>query len=301
MCELENTKVVIFETFPKFCKSFHRLPFMKIRNQDVTETKHTIDMQNYFLRHERDYTVKRGKEIKEALENNKSLIFTIEILDVERIAFFVYSVVNYFYRKAYLRAYKNYSKTERIICVLEEAQNIFDSSTISKTIFNRLRKIFSEARNLNLHFVMCSQRLQDLNTKIRGRTRLILGGVSIDDYELKIRKLLRHSKYRKEILEFDRGVFLDVTNDKKFTFPLFKPTGQPYEIMKAKTPKPKIQPPMKQGLLSRLTDCFISKEDKIIREIQDYNSNLATDLEREEQAEDEEDLSFFLYEEEWNS
>jgi hypothetical protein len=87
-----------------------------------------------------------------------------------------------------------------------------------------------------------------------------------------------------------------------------KANGKPYQINKrlkktwiAQLKPPKPQPQKKQGLFSRLTDCFISKEDKIIREIQNYNNNLATDLEREEQAEDEEELSFFLEEEEWNS
>lgn len=227
---LEDTKLIIFEDFPKWCLEFDSMPYMVIHDNDVVETSHTVDMEDYFLRHERDYSVKRGLEIQQALEENKHLIFTSEISDIERQAFFIYSVVEYFYRKAYLRAFKDYSKKERIVFIIEESQNVFDSSTISKKIFNRLRKIFSVARNLDLHFVLCSQRLQDLNTKIRGRTRLLIGQVSIDDYELKVRSLLRHSKHRTDILTLPKGKFLNVASDSIVSFPKFEQVGKPYEI-----------------------------------------------------------------------
>ena len=228
--KLPNTRLIIFEDFPKFAKEFDNIPYMRIKDRDVTETKHEIDFEDFFLRHSRDYTVKRGAEIRANLEQNKDLIFTMEISDIERTCYFVYSVVNYFYRKAYLRAYKNYQKHERIVFLIEEAQNVFDSSIVSKKLFNRLRKIFSVARNLGLHFILASQRLQDLNTKIRGRTRLLLGNVSLDDYELKINRLLKHSAYRKEILDFERGKFLYTANDKTIKFSKFAPTGEPHEI-----------------------------------------------------------------------
>ncbi len=240
--KIPDTRVIIFETFPKFCLEFEAIPFIKIHDTDVTETGHTVDIESYFLRHERDYTVKRGHEIREALGKNRDLIFTLEITDIERIAFFVYSIVQYFYRRAYLRLYKGYEKREKVVFVIEESQNVFDSSTISKKLFNRLRKIFSEARNLDLHFIMCSQRLQDLNTKIRGRTRLMLGNVSLDDYELKVRRLLRNSKHKTDILNFERGTFLYSATDKIIKFPLFETTEKPYELNYKAEPKQKIEP-----------------------------------------------------------
>lgn len=241
--KLENTKVIIFEDFPKFALEFDRVPYFMVHDDDVQESSHVVDMEDYFLRHERDYQVNRGSEIEEFLEKNKDVIFTMEISDIERSAFFIYSVVQYYYRKAYLRKFKGYQKKERIIFLIEESQNVFDSSTISKKIFNRLRKIFSVARNLDLHFVLASQRLQDLNTKIRGRTRLLLGQVSIDDWELKIRRLLRNSKYKTEILEFERGLFLYTANDSLVKFPKFEPNGKPYRWIPTPKPEQKQQEP----------------------------------------------------------
>jgi hypothetical protein len=250
---LENTKVIIFEDFPKFALEFDRVPYFVVHDTDVEESSHVVDCEDYFLRHERDYCVNRGSEIEEFLEKNKDCIFTMEISDIERSAFFIYSVVQYYYRKAYLRKFKGYAKTERIVFVIEESQNVFDSSTISKKIFNRLRKIFSVARNLDLHFVLASQRLQDLNTKIRGRTRLLLGQVSIDDWELKIRRLLRNSKYKTEILEFERGLFLYTANDSLVKFPKFEANGKPYRWIA--TPKAEPQK-KKRNLLKTICEIF---------------------------------------------
>jgi len=239
---IPNTRVFIFEDFPKFCHEFEALAYFVVKDSDVVESEHTIDIEDFFLRHERSYTIKRGSEIKEFLKENKHGIFTMEIRDIERSAFFIYSIVNHFYRKQYLKAKKYGTKSlkTRIVFIIEESQNVFDSSTISKKLFNRMRKVFSVARNLGIHFIMCSQRLQDLNTKIRSRTRLLIGRVSLDDFELKFSRLLRHSKYRKEVLHLPKGVFLYPSQDMLISFPRFKQDSKPYE-WQAK-PKPKPQP-----------------------------------------------------------
>jgi hypothetical protein len=250
--QVPDTRVIVFEDFPKFALEFDCMPYFVVHDSDVVESVHAIDMGGYFLKHEQDYTVKRGAEIQEFLDSNKDLIFTSEISDIERMAFFIYSVVDYFYRRAYLRKFKGYSKMERIVFVIEESQNVFDSSIISKKIFNRLRKIFSVARNLDLHFVLATQRLQDLNTKIRGRTRLLLGRVSLDDYELKVNRLLRHSKFRADILEFERGEFLNCADDKTIKFPRFKAIGKPYEWNMSRNEQPKSERSMWQSVKNAL-------------------------------------------------
>ena len=240
---MPSTKVFIFEDFPKFCHEFEALAYFVVKDSDVVESEHTIDLEDYFLRHERSYTIKRGGEIKEFLKQNKHGIFTMEIRDIERSAFFIYSIVNHFYRKQYLKAKKYGTKSirTRTIFIIEESQNIFDSSTISKKLFNRMRKIFSVARNLGIHFIMCSQRLQDLNTKIRSRTRLLVGKVSLDDFELKFSRLLRHSKYRKNVLSLPKGVWLYPSQDMLISFPRFKQDSKPYEWQA----KPQVKQPKK--------------------------------------------------------
>lgn len=223
-----DTRVIIFEDFPKWCLEFDSIPYLEICDRDIVESKTLTDKKDIFLYHAKDYTVKRYEDITGILEDSKDCIFTMDIDDIERCAFFIYSIVQYFHRKAYKRKFFSTIKHEKIVFIVEEAQNIFDSSTISKKIFNRMKKIFSTARNMDIHFIMCSQRLQDLNTKIRGRMRLLIGQVSMDDYELKIHRLMRHSKYRAEVLTFDRGTFVYTPTDTVIKFPLFKAEGKPY-------------------------------------------------------------------------
>jgi len=286
--KLEKTRVIIFEDFPKWCLEFDNIAYMIIHDSDVVETSHTIDVEQYFLRHERDYSVLKGSEIKQALTENKDLIFVSEIQDIERQTFFIYSIIQHFYRKQYLRAYKGYKKHERVIFIIEESQNVFDSTTVSKKLFNRLRKIFSVARNLDLHFVLASQRLQDLNTKIRGRTRLMLGNVSIDDYELKIRRLLRHSNYRKEILKFERGLFLYVAKDHKIKFPRFTQNGKPYEYFPI-IEKPQPKPQKKKGIFQRFKD-VLNKPLIVNKQYYDVYGNTEEDEDDAFTEEENEDL-----------
>jgi len=208
-----NNKVIIMEDFPNWCLHFDKIPYIIVRDETVEETKGNYGQKEYIVNGEEKFI--------ELVENNKDILFTMEISDIERSAYFIYSIVKHFYRKQYIRKYRNFNTKQRIIFIIEESQNVFDSSVINKRVFNRLRKIFAVTRNLNIHFILATQRIQDLNTKIRGRCRLLIGQVSIDDYELKIRRLLRHSKYNKQILTLDRGKFLYPALDNIIEFPLF--------------------------------------------------------------------------------
>ena len=296
---MDNTRVIIFETFPKWIHEFDTIPYMVIHDNDVVQTEYTIDMQDFFLKHQTDYSVLKGNEIKEALKSNKDLTFLMEIDDTERISFFIYSIVKYFYRRNYLTAYKyGLDKIkENVVFVCEESQNLFDASIISKKVFNKLRKMYSETRNLKLHFLMASQRLVDLNTKIRGRTKLMIGKVNIDDFDLKVRRILRYSKHRKEILNLARGSFLYPELDVIVKFPLFKQHGKPYQF-KPIIQKPQIteQPQQKEGLIHRIKNWFDWSGN-----VQDTESNIYDDTEKDSDADIEDDalIGEDLFGDEW--
>ena len=259
-----QNKIIIFETFPKWMHSFDTIPYLYIRDQDVRQTFSAIELNedDYFVRTSKDYSILRGTEINEALDISKDLLFTMEIEDTDRISFFISSVIYRFYRKHYLTAYKYGLDAikQNVIFVCEESQiknlkvfvvNLFDSTIISKKLFNKLRKMYSESRNLKLHFVMCSQRLQDLNTKIRGRTQLMIGRVNLDDYDLKINRILRNSRYRKEVLGFKVGEFVYAPTDTKIQFNKFRQDGKPFPIEKLFT-KPNLEIESKPSLLTRI-------------------------------------------------
>lgn len=216
-----RNRVVIFETFPLWLHEFDTMPYVYIKDGDVIQN----DKKFKSLRH---------GEIKRLLNTHKDLLFCLAIEDTDRLSFFISQVIYHFYRQRYLTAYKYGLEAikENLIFVCEESQNLFDSTILNKILFRRLRKIYSESRNFKIHYVMASQRLQDLNTKIRARTRLLVGRVSLDDYELKISRLLRHSQYRREVLEFEVGQFLYPAADSLIRFDKFQQNGKPYEVSK---------------------------------------------------------------------
>lgn len=237
--KIPHTRVIIFEDFPKWIKEFDSIPYFVIEDTDIRESKHAIDLSDIWLRHERDYTILRGYEIKQTLKHNKDIIFLMDIEDIDREAFFLYSIFNHFYRKAYLRAYKGIQKKERVVFLWEESQNIANSNVLNRKVFLRFKKKFNVCRNLGLHNLLATQRFQSVSTEIRGRCQQLIGRVNTDDYELKVRRLLRHSKHRKEVTKLSKGDFIFVSTDTIIKFPYpFKQNGKPYEFK----PKPKPQP-----------------------------------------------------------
>jgi hypothetical protein len=214
-----KNKVIIFETFPKWIHEFDTIPYVYIEDGDVIESDNSF--KNL-----------RNREVKRLLNIHKDLIFCLAIEDIERLSFFMSSVIYDVYRKRYLTSYKYGLEAikENLIVIVEESQNLFDSTVLNKTVFRRLRKIYTESRNFKIHYVMASQRLQDLNTKIRARARLLVGRVSLDDYELKISRLLRNSSYRKEVLNFRIGKFVYPALDSLICFDKFQQHGKPYEV-----------------------------------------------------------------------
>lgn len=227
----QNTRVVIVETFPKWCNEFDKIPFVFVNDNDVvtTDTFLELNEEDYFVRTSRDYVIRRGREFSEALSET-DILFTLALEDTDRISFFIASLVYSFYRKHYLTAYKYGLDAidQHVVFICEESQNLFDASIISKRTFNKLRKMFSECRNLKIHFVLATQRLVDINTKIRGRTRLMVGRVNVDDYDLKIRRLLRYKKHNEAILSLPIGQFLYVAQDRLIQFNKFEQIGKPY-------------------------------------------------------------------------
>ena len=108
---------------------------------------------------------------------------------------------------------------------------------------------------------MASQRLQDLNTKIRSRTRLLIGRVSLDDYELKFARLLRNSIYRKTVLSLPKGVWLYPSLETLISFPMFNQDSKPYE-WKPKCGEPLPMQPYKrkrEPLLKRIRRSKIAR------------------------------------------
>jgi hypothetical protein len=258
----QKNRVIILETFPKWIHEFDTIPYYVISDEDVQTSENTpyLDEGYSYIQWSRDYTLRNAQALEHALKTQKDLIILIECEDMERISWTMSHIIYHFYRKQYLRAKANnlHSVGEHIYFLVEESHNLLDSTVIAKKIFNKLRKIQNEFRNLNMHLVCIALRLQDMSPKIRSKMAILLGKISLDDYQLKIRALLRNSAFKNEICTLAKGRFVFPTTDETLDVQPFEPKGKPYEYIEPQRPKPQKKP----SLFARLVMALVKPEPK---------------------------------------
>ena len=263
-----HNHVIIFETFPKWMHEFDKILYMTIAETDIQEKENLpyLEQDKSVIQWSKDFEIVNGATVNEFLKTNKDCLFLIEALDMEKISAFMTYVIYQIYRKQYLRAKAGRLETvnENYYFLCEESHNLLDSTVIAKKTFNKLRKIQNEFRNLKMHLICVALRLQDLSPKIRSKMSILLSRVSLDDYQLKVRMLLRNSEFRDIITELPKGTFIFPELNLKLTTEPFKQEGTPYLWHKAEQPQPQ-QP---QGLLERLQNWQHKRHNKAVNTYQ---------------------------------
>jgi hypothetical protein len=221
IAERRNARLIVFETFPKWSQETP-YAFLEIPQDWIIETSQTVNLDKTWIQHENAFSVLHGDTITEFLKDNKDATFLISHEDIEAIAFFEYSVIYRFYRHRYDLMRKGYSLKEDVYFIIEEAQNSLDGHILSSKLFRRYRKLFSEMRNMRLHAILISQRLQDLSTYFRCRTSLGIGKVNLDDFDLKLRRMLRPIGKDREVLDMPKGSFYFTAINDIIAFPEWK-------------------------------------------------------------------------------
>lgn len=251
--EREDTRIIIFDTLPNWQHKFDSIPFFVVTKDMVKRksTKYDLTKENYIITEKDYYLSKQPFQILE--QNHKALLFSIEIQDPTEIGIFISEIISYIYNKQRIKAkYRGIDNLKTwYLFIIEEVENVFDSSSMEKRAFNRIRKQYSEMANLKMACVSSSQRLQEVSTKFRGKMNYLIGRVSVEDYDLKLRRLLRHSKHREEVLNLPLGCFLNPKTNEFIQFPDFQQKGKPYEIKIETTEKPQ---PQKKSFFKRLLE-----------------------------------------------
>ena len=258
--------VIIFETFPKWIHEFDACPYMVIADSDVQLSEETAYLENdkSYIQWSKDFQIVNADAILEFLKTNKDVVFLIECEDMEKISAFMTFIIYTIYRKQYLRAKAGNLETvnENFWFLVEEAHNLLDSTVIAKKTFNKLRKCQNEFRNLKMHMICVALRLQDLSPKIRSKMSILLSRVSLDDYQLKVRNLLRNSEYRDIITELPKGMFVFPELDLELVTEPFQQQGTPSEW------KPQIiEQPKPKGLIAKLKAHFENQNQKFLDQI----------------------------------
>ena len=248
--EDKQNRLIVFETFPKWIKEFDKIPFMVIKDSDVQEKENLpfLEENKSYIQWSKDFTISNAEDINEFLKTNKDCLFLIECEDMEKISAFMTFVIYQIYRKQYLRAKAGSLEAVNanywFLC--EEAYNLLDSTVLAKTTFSKLRKMQGEFRNLKMHLICVTLRLQSLSPKIRSTMSILCSRVSLDDYQLKVRNLLRNSEFRDIITELPKGEFIFPELDAKLKTEPFNQIGKPYEWKPKQTELIKQKP--KEGL-----------------------------------------------------
>ena len=288
--------IIIFETFPKWIHEFDSIPYMVIPDTAIQpkENKPILEEDKTYIQWSKDYTIVNAEECLKALKENKDLIFLIECEDMEKISAFMTFAIYQIYRKQYQRAKAGCLERihESFWFLCEEAHNLLDSSTVQKKTFQKLRKIQNEFRNLNMHLICVALRLQDLSPKIRTKMSILCSRVSLDDYQLKVRNLLRNSKYRDEITQLEKGSFVFPELDLKLIVQPFKQEGTPTEIKPTVTVQPK-----KLNIIGKIFN-VIFPEPNPTQKRQNQEQETPNNNESEEDNEDSQGDGLMLFDDE---
>ncbi len=297
----KKARVIVFDGSETWLYGFDKIPVFTVKERDVVLAK-DLEKTDQIER----YKIKKWQLVKLALQTHKDVLFRLKSRKPSKRGFFIRQVVNYLdaLQRLERETTVDHEAKQNIAYFIEEAQDAFSSRSTTRLEAEEFLTVFNEARNQKEAFFTASQRLTDFSKTIRTKQTYVIGRIPEEDKSPAIRRLQKKYDVDYSKTEPRRWNF----EGKTFESPIWKQNGKPYQINKQLKKKwivqlkpPKTQSQKKQGLLSRIANCFMSQEDRIIRDIQNYNSNLAADLEAEEQAEEEEELSFFLEEEEWST
>jgi hypothetical protein len=264
--ENSNNHVIVFETFPKWIHQFDVIPYMTIADNDVqlSEEMAYLEQDKSYIQWSKDFQITNAQDVIEFLKENKDVVFLIECEDMEKISALMTFVIYQIYRKQYLRAKAGNLETvnENYYFMVKESHNLLDSTVIAKKTFNKLGKIQNEFRNLKMHMVCVALRLQDLSPKIRSKMSILLARVSLDDYQLKVRNLLRNSEFRDTITQLEKGKFVFPELDLELSTEPFKQNGRPYQWIP--TTMEQLEP---RGLFGKIRAMLEKNNDKVLQQI----------------------------------
>lgn len=263
--EQPNTYVIVCDTILNWALDFDKCPCYTVKQGDVREVTKNVEINDgkSYLVWAKEYIMNPEpfEFLKAMLKRKQKLIlFDIELQEIDRVGIFQAKIIDFLYQKQRIK--KKYWKgklPEQYVLISEETEAVFDNSTLDRRIMNRTRKQFAECANLKIAVFSCSQRLTEISTKFRGKMdSYLLGHTNIDDFDLKIGRLLRYSKHKKGILSLPLGVFLDSKTDVLVKFPDFKPDGLPYRVKRKTETQKAIQtyyypmPKRKASTLSKI-------------------------------------------------
>ncbi len=235
-----ETKTIIIDPEGSWEFSFSKIRFYRIPKKSMKITEEQIGQRlngQVFTRkvYRLDETIK--SDALKLLKDKEPVLFIVELDDPEEIGYFSAFVIETIYdmQRIKRKYWKGNLKTSYFI-VLEEAENIFDSSSLDKTIFNKLRKKYAEMANLKIGILSSSQRLTEVSKKFRAKMAgYLIGHILEDDFIGILQRMLKLKLGKKAQIvtepSFRHSFFYTATNQ-IIKLPEFKAERKPYLIQR---------------------------------------------------------------------
>jgi hypothetical protein len=257
-----ETKIVIIDPEGSWEYDFNRVPFYRVLPDTVKISEEIIGERlngSNFTRkvYRIEETTKR--DCLKLLKSKDPVLFILELADPEEIGFFSSWIIEKIYDMQRIkRKYWKGQLKQSYCIVLEECENIFDSSSLDKTIFNRLRKKYNELANLKIGILSSSQRLTEVNKKFRAKmSGYLIGHILPEDFIGILQRALKLHMGQEAKTVTDpqfRYSFYYTGLNKVFKCQEFRQEGKPYEVPRTEPIKQKlsIQEPKKKTITEHI-------------------------------------------------
>ncbi|MFZ0447349.1 MAG: hypothetical protein WAM95_22490 [Bacillus sp. (in: firmicutes)] len=236
-----DTYVIICDTILNFCLDFDKCPYYTVKENAIQEKTKNIEINDgkSYLVWAKEYIIdpEPFEFLNEMIKEKQHLIlFSIDLMEIDLVGIFYAKLIDFLYQKQRIKKkYHRGNLPEQYVLISEETEAVFSNSTLDRRIMSRTQKEYAEMANLRIAMFSCSQRLTEISTRYRGKMdSYLIGHTSIEDFDLKLSRMLKFSKHREDVLKLPKGSWLDTKSDSIITFPDFIPNGIPYEC------KPKI-------------------------------------------------------------
>ena len=248
-----ESKTIIFDCEGSWVYNFSKIAFYRVLENTVKITEEIIGERlngtNFTKKCYEIEDITKADCLK-LIKSKDPILFNIELTNPEEIGFFCSWVISEIYDMQRIkRKYWRGQLKESYFIVCEEAENIFDSSSLDKAIFAKFRKKYAEMSNLKIGILSSSQRLTEVNKKFRAKmSGYLFGQIALDDFiglTERMLKLRLGKEDAKKITSKDfRFHFYSTAHDKTVKIPEFKQNGLPFEIprTKLKAVIPKAEP-----------------------------------------------------------
>ena len=224
-----NYTTIIFTSSTIWRKKMSNILCVKVGTplfNPIMETENLNTPIGYSKEVDKKYSYVNSAWLNSLLDSKKNLLFEIKYQNGRKIKHFITQVLTYIYNQQEANL-ENEDYKHHYLITIEEIQNVFGSHSMSSDDSLELLTIFTQSRSdANMHYLAIGQRLNDINTKIVERLRLVIGLTLGENALKKVKSQLpKKIRYRVSQLPPRHFIYLNGTTNPEIEIPIYKKYG----------------------------------------------------------------------------